>query len=124
MPIQHSDNTGQAPEPGKAVPEINGQDGSQESLAAIQAMVHTIVYDLTQPLTVLMAEIQFATLFGETPDEASWARMEAAVDYITERLKMYQQVEQLQLIVNEAGTPVLNIQSIATSRPVRMTKVV
>lgn len=61
-------------------------------LEAIQAVVHTLAWDLSQPLTLLQLELDFITELGQTPTSETFERLQQAIKQIRSHLRAYQSI--------------------------------
>jgi GAF domain-containing protein len=82
----------------------------QERLKAVLSLARTAAHELSQPLTLLQAEIELITEFGQTPDKETYENMRSAINEITERLKQYQRIVRVEYVEPAPGISVLDRQ--------------
>ncbi|NWJ44625.1 MAG: GAF domain-containing protein [Chloroflexi bacterium] len=80
----------------------------QEQLQAALIMARTAAHELSQPLTLLQAEIELITDFGEEPTPEVFEEMKKAIFEMTSRIRAYQQIVRLATTEPVPGIRVIN----------------
>jgi transcriptional regulator with GAF, ATPase, and Fis domain len=80
----------------------------EEQVKAILTLVRTANHDLSQPLTVLQAELDFALDYGDTPSIETLNHMREAVKLINNYIREYQKIMQFATVEVVEGFTIID----------------
>lgn len=83
----------------------------RDQLAAALALARTAAHDLSQPLTFLQAELDFALELGDIPTIETLEKMQTAVSIMSKRLLEYQKIARFQTTEPVEGIAVLDMEA-------------
>jgi transcriptional regulator with GAF, ATPase, and Fis domain len=79
-----------------------------EQVNAMLTLVRTAAHDLSQPLTILQAELDFALLYGENPSHETLTNMHKAVELIRKYMREYQTIMRFETVEAVEGFTILD----------------
>ncbi|MEI7555585.1 GAF domain-containing protein [Candidatus Chlorohelix sp.] len=83
----------------------------QEKLASVLALARTAAHEINQPLTILQGELELISMTGKCPAEDTMQRMLRAIREISQRIRAYQQIIEINMVESVPG-----INTLDTSR--------